>query len=208
MIVSIFLQQNISTQLHMSCWLRRFPQKWKFLFTNVSIRCLTCTSILWSSTRQKFLTSANIVINRLFPECYFFTNNLQSRLSFIVMYLLLVKTKNGKKWKNNDPEITDLLRYWPIILYIVYYIIIQANVCLFVCLLFYALFSILFHHFSAVGRTNRLSYPVITNFSTSDRLLIATVKDQWSLNRIIIRDQLSWKSRLAWRWNRRTLKYK
>ena len=72
-------------------------------------------------SRPKFLTSANIVSNRLFPERCFF-HNLEpsiicSRLSYILTFKL-VKTEidfRDRREKKYVPEITDLLRYWPML---------------------------------------------------------------------------------------------
>ena len=69
-------------------------------------------------SRQKFLTSANIVLNRLFPEPYiitFFCIRLFATvhpLSLRTHFRLNLKRISRHTRNNNIPEMTDLLRCW------------------------------------------------------------------------------------------------
>ena len=71
------------------------------------------------------LTSANIVINRLFLEHYMPLLSPLSlswkSISVLIVSNLYIAIKDKRLqiikcprlWKNNAPEVTDLLRYWP-----------------------------------------------------------------------------------------------
>ena len=78
-----------------------------------------CLNLMIS--RQKCLTSSNIVINRLFPERYFSQSlafDYFNRSPIIAMYLLPCKTQmdfRDRREKNKVPKIADLLRYCPML---------------------------------------------------------------------------------------------